>query len=128
MILTDSAEEASRSRHEDIVAQTALALNAEAREKALALVDEGKAQEAAALLHQRRDRLAVLAPGMGAAAPVMTQEAGVLEQLADHIAAFGGLSSYERKQALNEAYIQKNQQAPVLVSADVSPDMSGDRR
>ena len=128
VIFTDSAEEASRSRHEDIVAQTALALNAEAREKALALVDEGKAQEAAALLHQRRDRLAVLAPGMGAAAPVMTQEAGVLEQLADHIAAFGGLSSYERKQALNEAYIQKNQQAPVLVSADVSPDMSGDRR
>jgi Ca-activated chloride channel family protein len=49
-------------------------------------------------------------------------EAGVFDKLAQSIAATGGMSSGERKQTMNDAYMQKNQQAPLTISDDVSGD------
>ena len=127
---TDSEGEALRARREEIVSQTALALNAEAREKVLELVDEGKAQEAQRLLHQRQQALAAMppAPGSGMAPSWLSSEIDALGFLEQSIASSGVLSSHARKQALNDAYVQKNQQAPVTTSPDVSPDVSPDRR
>ncbi len=123
---SDNEADVAQARHQEIVTQTALAMNAEAREKALALVDEGQAQEAAKLLRQRQHAVAALAAAPGAMAPIVEEELGVLGHLADVITSFGGLSSYERKQTLSEAYAQKNQQAPVVVSPPVSPDVHVD--
>jgi len=125
---TDSEGEASRARREEIVSQTALALNAEAREKVLDLVDEGNAQEARKLLHQRQQALAAMpaAPGSGVAPSWLSDEIGALGILEESIASSGTLSSYARKQALNDAYVQKNQQVPATTSPDLSPDISPD--
>ncbi len=111
-----------RSLNRDIVAQTALAKNAEVREEAIRLADEGRAKEAAKLLEHRKGDLRLLAPSVGQAAPKLEAEAGLFEQLAQSISAAGGMSSAERKQVMNDAYVQKNQQAPVTVSGDVSAD------
>ena len=119
----DGAEVEKRQRT-DIVSQAALARNAEIREEAVRLADEGKAQEAAQMLGDRTKQLRVLAPSVGTAAPQMDKESEYFEDLAESLLSTGGLSNVERKEVLNDAYMQKTQQAPVEV---VSGDLPGDK-
>lgn len=111
-----------RNRDKDVAAQTELARNAEVREEAIRLVDEGRATDATKLLEKRKNDLRSIAPSVGQAAPKLEAEAGIFDKLAQSITASGGMSSGERKQTMNDAYMQKNQQAPLTISDDVSGD------
>ena len=111
-----------RNRDKDVAAQTELARNAEVREEAIRLVDEGRATDATKRLEKRKSDLRSIAPSVGQAAPKLEAEAGIFDKLAQSIAATGGMSSGERKQTMNDAYMQKNQQAPLTISDDVSGD------
>ncbi len=102
-----------KNRRPDILSQAELARNAEIREEAVRLADEGKAREAAQLLDERTKQLQAAAPAAGAAAPKLEQEAGYFEELAESLLESGIFSSSQRKAVLNDAYTQKNQQAPV---------------
>jgi Ca-activated chloride channel family protein len=123
---TKDAKEVAANRDRNILAQAELAKNAEVREEAIRLVDEGRTGDAANLLKKRKGALSALLPSVGSAAPMMEKEAGFFEELAENILSMGSLSSYERKQVMNEAYVQKNQQAPLNLSDDVSGDVSPD--
>lgn len=117
---TGNAAEVEKNQRADIVSQAALARNAEIREEAVRLADEGKAQEAAQMLGERTKQLRMLAPSVGAAAPQMQKESVYFEDLAESLLSTGGLSNVERKTVLNDAYMQKTQQAPVeVVSGDI---------
>ena len=85
-------------------------------------MDEGRAKDATKLLEKRKSDLRSIAPSVGQAAPMIEAEAGVFDKLAQSIAATGGMSSDERKKTMNDAYMQKNQQAPLTISDDVSGD------
>jgi Ca-activated chloride channel family protein len=107
-----------KNRRSDILSQAELARNAEIREEAVRLADEGKAQEAARLLDERTKQLQAAAPAAGAAAPKLQKEAGYFEELAESLLEIGSFSSSQRKAVLNDAYTQKNQQAPVSGDED----------
>ena len=109
-----------KNRRSDILSQAELARNAEIREAAVRLADEGKAREAAQLLDERTKQLQAAAPAAGSAAPKLEQEAGYFEELAESLLEAGVFSSSQRKAVLNDAYTQKNQQAPV--SGDVEDE------
>jgi len=119
---TGNAAEVEKNQRADIVSQVALARNAEIREEAVRLADEGKAQEAARMLGERTKQLRMLAPSVGAAAPQMEKESGYFEELAENLLATGGLSNVERKEVLNDAYMQKTQQAPVEMESGDIPE------
>lgn len=124
---TGNAAEVEKNQRADIVSQVALARNAEIREEAVRLADEGKAQEAARMLGERTKQLRMLAPSVGAAAPRMEKESGYFEELAENLLATGGLSNVERKEVLNDAYMQKTQQAPVeMESGDIPEQEPGE--
>ena len=124
---TGNAAEVEKNQRADIVSQVALARNAEIREEAVRLADEGKAQEAARMLGERTKQLRMLAPSVGAAAPQMEKESGYFEELAENLLATGGLSNVERKEVLNDAYMQKTQQAPVeMESGDIPEQEPGE--
>ena len=115
---TGEESEVEKNRRPEIVSQAAIARNAEIREEAVRLADEGKAREAAQMLGQRTKELRMLAPAAGAAAPAMEKESGYFEDLAESLLSTGSLSNTERKEVLNEAYMQKTQQAPVKKGSD----------
>lgn len=119
---TGNAAEVEKNQRADIVSQVALARNAEIREEAVRLADEGKAQEAARMLGERTKQLRMLAPSVGAAAPQMEKESGYFEDLAESLLSTGGLSNVERKEVLNDAYMQKTQQAPVEMESGDIPE------
>ena len=124
---TKDAAEGEKNQRTEIVAQAALARNAEIREEAVRLADEGKAAEAAQMLGERTKQLRMLAPSVGSAAPKMEKESGYFQDLAESLLSSGGLSNVERKEVLNDAYMQKTQQAPVEPeSGDVSSDQPED--
>ena len=106
-----------KKRRSDILSQAELARNAEISEEAVRLADAGRDREAAQLLDERTKQLQTMAPAAGAAAPKFEQEAGYFEELAESLNETGVFSSTQRKSVLNDAYKQKNQQAPV--SGDV---------
>ena len=118
-------ESVERNRDGNIVAQAAIARNAEIREEAVRLADQGKAGEAAKLLERRKEDLRQMAPSVGAAAPVLEGEAGIFDALSRSILSPGGLSVEERKKTVNDAYIQKNQQIPAIEIGEV---VSGDEK
>jgi Uncharacterized protein containing a von Willebrand factor type A (vWA) domain len=108
----DPAEVAG-NRQADIAAQAEFARNAEVREQAVKLADEGRAQEASALLQERADSLQNAAPSAAPAdGAAMQQEAEAFEALAGRLDSSGSMSVEERKENVNKAYRQKNQQAP----------------
>ena len=117
----------ARARKGDIVAQTELARNAEAREEAVRLADAGRAEEAAKLLNERSHTWklsgALSLPAMPQAdRRRMESEAQALDTLAIGLGA--GMSSEARKTALYGAYALKNQQTEVQAPPPVSPDLS----
>ncbi len=111
LTFTKDADEVEKNRQPEIVAQAALARNAEIREEVVRLADEGRADEASRLLKERTGDLKKVAPVAGSAAPKLEAEARSFESLADSLKNSGGMSNTERKSTLNDAYIQKNQQA-----------------
>ena len=119
ILRTGNKAEVEKNRQMDIVSQAALARNSEIRTEAIRLADEGRAREAAELLERRKDDLRTLAPAAGAAAPMLESEAGEFETLAESLKSEGAFSNADRKKVLNDAYIQKNQQTPV-VSGDMT--------
>ena len=112
---TEDASEVERNRNGEIIAQAALARNAEVREEVVRLADEGRVQEAARVLKQREaDIRALPAPAMSSAAgAAAVAEAEYFEELANDIAASGSMSSEQRKKNVNDAYVEKNQQSKV---------------
>ncbi|MFA7620394.1 MAG: VWA domain-containing protein [Aminobacteriaceae bacterium] len=119
---TEDEGEVEKNRQPEIVSQAALARNAEIREEAIRLADEGKAKEAAMILSERTQQLRMLAPSVGSAAPMMRKESAAFDELAESLAAEGEFSNEDRKAVLNEAYIQKNQQTLVVMDdADDDP-------
>lgn len=116
---TKDGKRVESNRQAAIAAQSELAKNAEAREEAVRLADEGKSGEAAKVLKERAqevEQAANSAPsGM---APQMKSEAAYFETLAGSIENRGAITNEQRKENLGAAYAQKNQQAPVA-SGDV---------
>lgn len=79
------------------------------------------------MLGDRTKQLRMLAPSVGTAAPQMDKESEYFEDLAESLLSTGGLSNVERKEVLNDAYMQKTQQAPVeVVSGDLPRDKPED--
>ncbi len=108
---TEDESEVTKNRRADIVAQATLARNAEIREEVVRLADDGRADEASQLLNQRTKDLMTIAPSAGVAAPKVESEAKYFDSLASELESSGRMSAPERKKTLNDAYIQKNQQA-----------------
>ena len=123
---TEDPSEAEKSRNGDIVSQAVIARNAEIREEAVRLADEGKAGDAAKLLEQRGKEIQAIAPMAGAAAPKLAREAQSFEGLAESLFFKGAFSTMERKAVINDAYMQKNQQAPVSGDVESEDPESGD--
>ena len=119
---TGDSAEVEKSRNPEIVSQAAMARNAEIREEAVRLADEGKAKEAARILGERKLQLMTIAPAAGEAAPAMMRESEVFDELADSLSSSGELSNEKRKEMLNEAYILKNQQTRVEEVDEVDDD------
>lgn len=124
---TRDEEAVAGARKGDIVAQTELARNAEAREEAVRLADAGRAEEAAKLLNERAQFSKSFGMGFLPAMPQAEQrrmeaEANALDTLALGLAS--GMSSETRKEALYGAYAMKNQQTEVQPPLTVSPDLS----
>jgi Ca-activated chloride channel family protein len=115
---TADPAEVEKGRQAQISSQAELARNALVREAAVKLADSGKVKEAAALMAERARQLQAAAPGAGEAAPALSKEAEYFEEYAGELEASGSLSNAARKQVMNDAYIQKNQQAPVNGGGD----------
>jgi Ca-activated chloride channel family protein len=101
--------EIESNRRYDVISQAEIARNAEAREEAIRLADEGRAQEAAKILGAR----ASAARMQMAAAPMSSEiesDAQDLEDLSEILVEQNNMSSEVRKKVLNDAYIQQNQQ------------------
>ncbi|MDR1650099.1 MAG: VWA domain-containing protein [Synergistaceae bacterium] len=112
LALTKDDREVEKNRRADIVAQTEIARNAEIREEVVRLSDEGRIAEAALILQDRTDALRKIAPAQGMPAPQFEAEARKFESMQEELQSFG-FSSETRKETLNQAYIQKNQQAAI---------------
>lgn len=117
----------AKARRGDIVAQTELARNAEAREEAVRLADAGRTQEAVKLLNERALFSKSFGAGAFSAMPQadrqrMESEARALDTLT--LGLTSGMSSEVRKEALYGAYALKNQQTEVQPPLPVSPDVS----
>jgi Ca-activated chloride channel family protein len=112
--VTNDREEARKNRRDDIAEQAEIARNAEAREEAVRLADEGRAGEASSLLRSRAEEMKSAAAAMPSQAPAMESEAEDLDALAQEVASDGSMSNERRKETVNKAYIQKNQQSDVV--------------
>jgi Ca-activated chloride channel family protein len=114
---TKNAAEVTKNRQADIVAQAALARNAELREEVVRLADEGRAGEASSLLRSRmkymKNELSEAVQTAPAASSMVSEDAASLELLAEDLESNGAMSNEVRKGAMNDAYRQKNQQTPV---------------
>jgi Ca-activated chloride channel family protein len=109
---TKNSAEVMKNRRADIAAQAETARNAEIREEVVRLADEGRAAEASSLLRRRTEDLKSMAESSpSAAAPEMKMEAAELESLADEMDSNGSMSNEQRKETVNKAYRQKNQQS-----------------
>ena len=111
---TEDTRDVDKNRHSEIAAQKALALNAEIREEVVRLADEGQTDKAAQVLQERTRSLR----GMKSAAPAPMQaefesEAKEFEALAESLSTNDSMTSESRKDTLNKAFMQKNQQTSV---------------
>ncbi|MDR2527666.1 MAG: VWA domain-containing protein [Synergistaceae bacterium] len=114
LTFTKDAREVEKNRHPQIAAQKAFALNAEIREEAVRLVDEGQADKASKLLSGRAEAMKSMSPA--APAPMQAEfenEAKDFETLAESLSMNNSMTSESRKGVLNKAFIQKNQQTSV---------------
>jgi Ca-activated chloride channel family protein len=102
--------EVEKNRRGDVISHAAIARNAEIREEAVRLADEGRAYEAAQILQTRASGLMSMAPA--AMSPEIENDAQDLEALSEALLEDNVMSSEQRKRVLNRAYEQKNQQAP----------------
>ncbi|MCL1874631.1 MAG: VWA domain-containing protein [Synergistaceae bacterium] len=106
--VTDEGEIESNRRF-DIISQAEIARNAEAREEAVRLADEGRSDEAAKILQTRASNArAKMAPS-----PMKSEiesDAQDLESLSETLIEQKNMSNETRKSVVNEAYRQKNQQ------------------
>ncbi|MDI9369744.1 MAG: VWA domain-containing protein [Synergistaceae bacterium] len=116
LAFTEDEDEVEKNRRQEIASQAALARNAEIREEAVRLADEGRAEEAAKMLGERTRQLRMLAPMMGSSAPAMEMESAAFDELADSLISEGGLSNVDRKTVLNEAYMLKSQQSAIVTT------------
>jgi Ca-activated chloride channel family protein len=99
------------NRDSEISAQAELAKNAEIREEAVRLADEGRSVEASEMLKERTEYLRSAAPASGAGADAIQEEAEYFDSLAQDLEEKGEMSSEQRKENINSAYRTKNQQS-----------------
>jgi Ca-activated chloride channel family protein len=108
---TKNADLAAKNRRADIASQAEIARNAEIREEVVRLADEGRVEEASSLLKRRGKYLMEMAP---AAAPEserkISEDAEEFESMAADMDSSGSMSNEQRKNAVNRAYAEKNQQ------------------
>jgi Ca-activated chloride channel family protein len=107
---TKNRDDVMKNRLGEIIAQAELARNAEIREEAVRLVDEGRADDASSLLRRRVNDLKGVSAFSPAAAPMIAGEAEELGEIAGEIEESGSMSNEQRKETVNKAYKQKNQQ------------------
>ncbi|MDR3331290.1 MAG: VWA domain-containing protein [Synergistaceae bacterium] len=113
LAFTDDAMKAEKNRSTEIIAQTALARNAEIRDEVVRLSDEGRVKEASKLLKSRAPYMRKIASLAPSEAPEMNAEADSFDSLAQELEEAGEMSSEQRKKTVNDSYIQKNQQSDV---------------
>ena len=118
LVVTRDTDEVAKNRNADIASQAELARNAEIREEVVRLADIGDVAEASKILKQRTEHLREMAPAAGVAAPKMEAEASYFDSLAESLQERGRMSNSQRKATLNEAYMQKNQQAGTAEKPD----------
>jgi Ca-activated chloride channel family protein len=111
---TADGGEALKNRRADIAEQAEIARNAEVREEAVRLADEGRIADASSLLRSRAEEMKSAAAEAPFPAPLMQSEAEALRSLADEVETNGAMSNEQRKETVNKAYIQKNQQSDVV--------------
>ena len=109
LTFVEDDKEVEKNRRDDVISQAAIARNAEIREEAVRLADEGRSDEAAQILRARTEVLALMAPT--AMQPEIESDARELEALSATLLEEKTMSSEQRKSVLNKAYIQRNQQA-----------------
>ena len=109
-LVTDSSE-VEKNRSKEVVAQAAIARNAEIREEAIRLADEGRSDEAAQILRARVEALTQM--NTTVMEPEIESEAQEFEALSVVLLEKKAMSSEVRKNALNQAYMKANQQTPI---------------
>ncbi|MDR3255092.1 MAG: VWA domain-containing protein [Synergistaceae bacterium] len=100
-----------KNRNAEVIAQTAIARNAEILEEVVRLADEGRAEEASLLLRERASGLKTISDFAPQAAPALQAEAEAMDELASEMESEGSMSNEQRKDNVNKAYMQKNQQS-----------------
>ena len=113
--VTDS-NEVEKNRYDEVVAQAAIARNAEIREEAVRLADEGRSEEAAEILRNRAEVLTQITTSVMESE--IKSEAKELEDLSATLLEDKTMSSEQRKNVLNKAYIQANQQTTTSVMSE----------
>jgi Ca-activated chloride channel family protein len=109
------------NRDAEIAYQAEMAKNAEIREEAVKLADDGRAEEASYLLRRRAEYLnsgAAPAPGSVQAAQEMKSDVSDFEEMASYMTENDSMSNEQRKKNLNKAYIAKNQQSDANDQSD----------
>ncbi|MDR3322326.1 MAG: VWA domain-containing protein [Synergistaceae bacterium] len=109
--ISKNASDVEKNRNAEVVAQTAIARNAEVRDEVVRLSDAGRAAEASSLLRKQTEYLEDVAAFAPQAASVMAAEAEELDAMASEIESEGSMSNESRKSSVNKAYMQKNQQS-----------------
>ncbi len=100
-------EEADQTLSRDVASNTAVLRNRLAKEKAVALADEGRAGDAAEVLRQQAGVNAALPAAAKSAA--LDAEADVLERAAEELSTSGGFSKPGRKAIQYQNYQDKKQ-------------------
>lgn len=105
------AKKIEAGRNVEIVSQVEIARNAEVRDEAVRLADQGRHKEASALFKQRASSIVSAYPSGAPLPAAVAADAAQLEEFAEKIEASGSMSNEERKAIVNQSYIQKNQQS-----------------
>jgi Ca-activated chloride channel family protein len=112
LTLVTEAGEVEKNRRYDVISQAEIARNAEIREEAVRLADEGRSDEAAKILRARASvSRAQMAPSPAAMKPEIENDARELEALSEVLLEEKSMSSEIRKDVINQSYRQKNQQS-----------------
>ncbi|MDR1508342.1 MAG: VWA domain-containing protein [Synergistaceae bacterium] len=112
--------EVAENRDVEIAYQAEMARNAEVREEAVRLADDGRAEDASNLLRRRADYLKfdVPLPAPLKASDEMKDDISDFDELAEYMTENESMSAEQRKSSLNKAHVTKNQQSDVNERSD----------
>jgi Ca-activated chloride channel family protein len=117
----DSQEHVDRQQNLDVIKEVALTRTSEVKREAVDLADRGQHEAAAGLMKKNALELEKVAAQCDNDEEVL-QEAGVCEDISSDIKDNSGLTNYQRKRVVNQAYGQITQQGYVPDSGKAKDD------